>query len=174
MKTFKYILISSIIIFILNFPAHFAFEFLQFDIISYFFPTNESIFQHMKMIFTVYMLFYLILLYMKKKIGCENIALAALVGSLSTIFSFLIIYLPVYFIFGESMIFTFILLFLAIVLGEFVASFILTKKDYKYLNIISLVIIFIIFFINAYLTYNPKENFFFYDENKNTYNIVYK
>ena len=87
---------------------------------------------------------------------------------------FLLIYLPITTIFKENMIVTFILLFLSIFLGQYLGNKILRKKDYKYLNYISLFIILIILILNASLTYNPLNNFFFLDKIHKTYGVVYK
>ena len=84
------------------------------------------------------------------------------------------IYLPLTLIFKENLIVTFILLFLTIMLGEYVGNFILLKKDYKSLNYISLFIILLILILNVSLTYNPLSNFLFYDYIHHTYGIVYK
>lgn len=174
MKNFKYILISSIIIFCLNFPAHFLFDILNNDIIAVFFPTNESIFQHMKMIFTCYFIFYLILFIISKKFSYNNVFLTNLISSTATITLFLIVYLPVYLRFGELMIFTLILLFLTILFGQFVSNFFLKKEDYKAFNIISIVLIVTIFIIGGYLTYNPIKTMLFWDPEHETYEIVTK
>ena len=174
MKNFKYILISSIIIYALNFLAHFVFGILPLDIIAVFFPTNESIFQHMKMIFSCFFIFYLILFIVRRKFNFENVFLTNLAASVSTICIFLIIYLPVYFRFGENMIFTFILLFIAIFLGQLISSIFLERKEYKYMDIISVILIAIIFIIFGYLTYNPIENFLFWDPQSETYERVFK
>ena len=174
MKKFKYVLISSIIIFILHFPAHFTFDVLPYTPIGYFFPVNESIFEHMKMIFTCFMIFYLILGFFKERMDLNNLLTGALVSSITTIISFLIVYLPIVLIFKENMLVTFILLFLAINLGEFISTFIIYRKDYKSANFISLFIILLIFIFNAYLTYNPLKNFFFLDKKHHTYGVVYK
>ena len=174
MKNFKFILISSIIIYGLNFLAHFMFDIFSNDIIAVFFPTNESVFQHMKMIFSCFTIFYFILFILRRRFDFENVFLAGLISSLSCIASFLIIYIPIYLRFGENMIFTFILLFLTILLGQYIGYFILKKKDYKIGEIISIIIIFIIFIINGYLTYNPIENFIFWDPQHETYERVLK
>ena len=174
MKKFKYILFSTIIIFILNFPAHFLFDFWPLKFIGYFFPVNESIFQHLKMMFTCFMLFYIFLFFFKKSLALENITLSALVSSLSTIIIFLLIYLPITAIFKENMIVTFIILFLSIFLGQYLGNKILRKKDYKYLNYLSLFIILIILIFNASLTYNPLKNYLFYDALHKTFDIVIK
>ena len=164
MKNFKYILISSIIIYALTFLAHFVFDIFQNDIIAVFFNTNESIFQHMKMIFTCFFIFYFILFIVRRKFHFENVFLTNLISSISCIAFFLIIYIPVYLRFGESMIFTFILLFISF----------LVKEDYSLINIISVVLISIIFIIGGYLTYNPIESFIFWDPQNETYERVLK
>lgn len=174
MKNFKYILISSIIIYGLTFLAHFTFDILQNDIIAVFFPTNESIFQHMKMIFTCYFIFYFILFIVRRKFKFQNVFLANLVASISCIAFFLVIYIPTYLRFGEHMIFTFILLFVAIMFGQYIASSFLKKNDYKQIDIFSIILISIIFVILGYLTFNPIENFIFWDPQHETYDIVSK
>lgn len=174
MKNFKYILISSIIIFLLCFPAHFVFDILENDIIAVFFPTNESIFQHMKMVFTVFFIFYFILFIVRRKFHFENVLLTDLISSISTITFFLVIYIPIYLRFGEHMILTFILLFLAILFGQYIGSRFLEKTDYRQIDILSIILISIIFIICGYLTYHPMENFIFWDPEHETYERVLK
>lgn len=174
MKNFKYILISSIIIFVLNFPAHFIFDIFQNDIIAVFFPTNESIFQHMKMIFTCFFIFYFILFIIRRKFHFENIFLANLIASIGCVTFFLIIYIPVYLRLGEHMIFTFVLLFISILFGQYISSTFLKKKDYKQIEILSIILISIIFIISGYLTYHPIKNFIFWDSQHETYERVLK
>lgn len=174
MKNFKYILVSSIIIFVLNFPAHFIYDITKSDILGIFFPTNESIFQHMKMIYTTFFIFYLILFIVRRKFKYENIFLTNLVSSISTIAFFLTIYLPIYNRFGESMIFTFILLFIAIIFGQYIGYIFLDRKNYKSVNILSIILITIIFIIFGYLTFNPIENRLFWDPKHETYARVKK
>ena len=72
------------------------------------------------------------------------------------------------------MIFTFILLFITILLGQMVGSIFLKKGDYGVINIISIILIAIIFIINGYLTYQPIENMLFWDPKHETYEIVSK
>lgn len=170
----KYILISSIIIFLLNFPAHFIFDFFQNDIIAAFFPTNESIFQHMKMIFTCFFIFYFILFIVRRRFQYHNIFLTNLISSLSCIAFFLSIYIPIYLRFGENMIFTFILLFIAILFGVYVGSYIIKKDSYKYLDFGGIILVLIIFAVNGYLTYYPIKNFIFWDPEHETYERVLK
>lgn len=72
------------------------------------------------------------------------------------------------------MIFTFILLFTTILLDQMVGSIFLKKGDYGVINIISIILIAIIFIINGYLTYQPIENMIFWDPQHETYEIVSK
>ena len=72
------------------------------------------------------------------------------------------------------MIFTFILLFITILLGQMVGSIFLKKEDYRIINTISIILIAIIFIINGYLTYQPIENTLFWDPQHETYEIVSK
>lgn len=72
------------------------------------------------------------------------------------------------------MIFTFILLFITILLGQMVGSIFLKKEDYRIINTISIILITIIFIINGYLTYQSIENMLFWDPQHETYEIVSK
>ena len=72
------------------------------------------------------------------------------------------------------MIFTFILLFIAILFGQYMGSSFLKKDDYKQTEIVSLILISIIFVIAGYLTYHPIENFIFWDPQSETYERVLK
>lgn len=72
------------------------------------------------------------------------------------------------------MIFTFILLFLTIMVGQYVGSRFLKKKDYKQIEILSIILIAIVFIISGYLTYHPIESFIFWDPEHETYERVLK
>lgn len=174
MKNFKYAVISSIIIFMLTVVVHFVYDILNFDLIAIFFPTNESIFQHMKMIYTSFFIYYLVLYIIRRRLKFNNIFLTNLISVVITIVFFLVIYLPFRFRFGEVMIFTFILLFISILLGQYLSYSYLKKEDAKTINIFSLIVIAIIFIIFAYLTFNPIHNDMFWDPEHETYEKVTK
>ena len=72
------------------------------------------------------------------------------------------------------MIFTFILLFISILLGQYLSYSYLKKEDAKTINIFSLIVIAIIFIIFAYLTFNPIHNDMFWDPEHETYEKVTK
>ena len=174
MKKFKYILISSIILFIIMSISHFIHDFLSIDIIAIYFPINESIFQHMKLIYTSFFIFYLVLYLLKRKFKFNNIFLTNLISVLTCIISFLAIYLPIFFNIGDNMIFTFILLFISILLGQFISYNLLLKEKRVSLNILAISFIVIIFIIFGYLTFNPIHNDLFWDFKNRTYEKVTK
>ena len=161
-------------LFVLSSIVHFVYDIFNLDIIALVFPVNESIFQHMKMIFTAYFIFYIGLFLLREKLKINNIFLTNLISVVICIVFFLVIYLPVRFRFGENMIFTFILLFLSFLVSQ-EASYCFLKKDYnKGIDVLSLSIIFILFIIFAYFTFNPIENDFFWDPEHETYERVIK
>ena len=70
------------------------------------------------------------------------------------------------------MIFTFILLFISILLGQYLSYTFLRKENYKSMNIISIIPLIIIFIIFAYFTFNPIHNDIFWDSEHETYEKV--
>ena len=167
-------LIAVIGIFILNFIFHFAYSTLPNTLFSIFFPVNESIFEHMKLIFSS-TVFYGIADYFilrKNNLNTNNSFFATLVNALSTIVIFLMIWLPIYYKMGENMFITILLLFIAIIIGQVLSYFILSKDfKFKYLNIVSIISIIIIYIIMAYFTYNPLKVDFFFDPIDEKYGI---
>ena len=158
----------------LNVLVHYVYNILSFDIIAIIFPTNESIFQHMKMIFTSFFIFYLILFFMKRRFKYNNIFLTNIISVLVSIIFFLSIYLIIRFRFGEIMIVTFILLFISIMLGQALSYNFLKKDNDASLNMLSLIIIVITFIIMGYFTFNPLHNDMFWDSEHETYEKVTK
>ena len=154
--------------------VHFVYDILKLDIIAIFFPTNESIFQHMKMIFTSFFIFYAILYFMKRRFKYNNIFLTSIISVTICIVFFLTIYLIVRFRFGEVMIFTFILLFISIMLAQALSHNFLKKDNYTILNILSIIIIVMVFAGFGYFTFNPLHNDMFWDYEHETYEKVTK
>lgn len=170
MKTKKFIFINSIIIFSLAAISHFVYEYLPNNFTAIFFPVNESIWEHMKLLYTPFIIDIIILYITFKKLNIvyHNLALSALISSIFSIFVYLIIYLPVFVIFGNNLIFDIILLFLVIIGSQILQLYILKKEasDYTNFSIIMIILIYIIF---GFLTYFPPRNFMFYDYSENKY-----
>ena len=108
----------------------------------------------------------------KNNLNTNNSFFATLTNALSTIVIFLIIWLPIYYKMGENMFITILLLFIAIIIGQVLSYFILSKDfKFKYLNIVSIISIIIIYIIMAYFTYNPLKVDFFFDPIDEKYGI---
>lgn len=171
LKTIK--LIAIINIFLISFPAHFFYDFFPNPLTAIFFPVNESIFEHLKIIFTSTLIYGLIdyLILRLNNIKFNNFLFQLFFTSFISIPVFLIIYLPVHFIIGEYLILTLLLLFITYIVSQLISYYILTSKSEPFLNIISIPLIIIIYSIFTYLTYNPPQNYFFYDTLTNSYGI---
>lgn len=171
LKTSK--LIAILNIFIISFPAHFLYKFFPNTITSILFPVNESIFEHLKIIFTSILLYGIIdyLILKLNNIKYHNYLFSLFFTSFISIPIFLILYLPIHFILGEYLIITLLLLFITYLISQIISYYILTNKQNTYLNIISIPLIIIIYSIFAYLTYKPPINYFFYDTTTNSYGI---
>lgn len=167
-------ILAIFIIYILNFIFHFAYDVFPNTLFSIFFPVNESIFEHQKLIFSAFMFYGIIDYFITKKQGVNKASffLSLIVSAFSAIGIFLLIWLPIYYKIGENMIITFIVLFIAIVLAQVISYYIL-KHDFKsdYIPILSIILIVITYVVAAYLTYNPPKYKFFFDTKDEKYGI---
>lgn len=166
-------IIAIFAIFILMSLFHFAYELLPNTLFAILFPVNESIFEHMKLIFTTFVIYGIIDYFLLKKFDFprNNFFLNILVSALSCIGIFLIIWLPIYYKIGENMIITFLFLFTSIMFSQIISYYILKCKNNQLLNYISIVLIVILIIILAYFTYYPLFNDFFFDPMKEKYGI---
>lgn len=171
LKTIK--LIAILNIFLISFPAHFFYNFFPNTITSILFPVNESIFEHMKIIFTSTLIYGLIdyILLKLNNINFNNFLFQLFYTSFISIPIFLIIYLPIRFLIGEYLIITLLLLFITYLISQIISYYLLTTKSMPFLNILSIPLVIIIYSIFTYLTYNPPKNYLFYDTQTNSYGI---
>ena len=175
LKNFK--ILSCFIIFVICFLFHFLYEWFPNNVFAIFFPVNESIWEHMKIIYSS-VVFYTIIDYLflkKKHLPINNIFTSAFLSSLLGIICYLIIYLPIYHFVGENMLISILLLFIIIIFTQYISYIILSKENNNILNIISIIFIIIGYIIFGYLTYNPIENYLFFDKKEEKYGInIYK
>ncbi len=167
----KKIILNSILIFLLCSLFHFMYNFFPCFLTGLFFPVNESIFEHLKMINSAVIVFSLISNLFYKE---ENLFFRTYLRSMSEIIILLIIYLPCYYLFGEVMILTLIILFIAILLGEIIVSKISKERHYLYINTVSAIIIIINIIMFSYFTYNPPMMELFKDPKDKIYGIKSK
>ncbi len=166
-------LLGLFLIFLLCFPIHFIYDFLPNSFFSIFAPVNESIWEHMKLIFTSYVFYGIFdyLLLKKNKISFNNFLLQLFIIPIIGIILYLLIFIPIYNNFGENMIISIGLLFFIIIFEQILSYYILSFKEIKYQNIIGIVGIIITYIIFGYLTYNPPENYIFFDISNSKYGI---
>ena len=145
-------IIGVFIIFALCFPLHFLYDWFPNIISSIFLPVNESIWEHMKLIITSFLLY-------------------SIIETLIGIILYLLIFLPIYKIIGENMIISIALLFIIIITEQIISYFITISKEIKGEKIIGTIGIIIVYIIFTVLTYFPIENYIFYDVTTNSYGI---
>lgn len=171
LKTIKVIGVFGI--FLLCFLFHFLYEWLPNSLFSIFFPVNESIWEHMKLIYTSFVVYGIVdyILLNKNKIQFNNFLLQLFIIPIIAIILYLIIFIPIYNNFGENMIISIGLLFLVIVVEQFLSYHLLRYRKIKCQNIIGIIGIILVYIIFGYLTYRPLENYVFFDTIENKYGI---
>lgn len=163
-------------IFIISFACHFLYDLLPNPIFSIFSPVNESIFEHMKIIFSSILIYSPIeyFIFKSKKIPFNNFLLSNLIMGISGIIIYLIIFIPIYNMIGENMLISISLLLLVYIIVEFIGTFLLRKHKIAFSNIIAILGIIIVYTIFGYLTYFPIQGELFIDPIKNQYGIIQK
>lgn len=176
MKKIKFI--GVIVIFLLTVLYHFLYDWLPNPVFSVFFPINESIWEHMKLlysgIFTWGVIEYFI--FRKKDISYRNFFSTLFLEMVTSIMIYLIMYLPLYNVFGENMVISIGLLIIVIILEEIFSYYLLSySKENRILDRISILFIVLGFVVFLCFTYDPPRNYIFYDTVSNKYGIdIYK
>lgn len=166
-------IISTIGIFLLCFLFHFLFDWLPSSITAIFFPVNESIWEHMKLLFSA-VVFYGIIDYIilqKFKIKYNNFFTSLFVSAITIIPIYLIMFLPIYYKIGENMIITIGIMLLSIIFSQIINFKIFKKNKFDKLNIFSFILIIISYIIFAYLTYFPIKKPLFFDIKEEKYGL---
>ena len=154
-----------IFLFLLSFLWHFMYDWFPSVLTSIFFPVNESIWEHMKIIF--YCLFIGSVLEKKGNNYYLNILVKPLVGVLF----YLIIFIPLYLIFGESMFISISLMLFTYIIMELLGIKI-SKQEELNIKVLPIIIIILISILFSILTYYPLHNFLFFDSVKLGYGIL--
>lgn len=176
MKKIK--IIGVIITFLLTVLYHFLYEWFPNPIFEVFFPVNESIWEHMKLLYSGILTFNIIeyIIYRKKNINTNNFFTVTFLMMITSIILYLIIYLPLYDMFGENMIISISLLVIVIILEQIFSYYLLNYgKENKLLNKISIILIILGYVTLLSLTINPPRNYIFYDIVEHKYGVdIYK
>lgn len=160
-------------IFLLSFICHFIFDLFPNVLFSIFFPVNESIWEHMKILFTATLLYSFIdkIILKKLNVNYNNYYLQLFISAFISIPIYLIIYLPIYNFIGENMFVSIFLLLIVYIIMQYISYKIMQKKETKIPNYIFSILIILTYIIFIYLTYNPPQNYIFYDSENEIYGI---
>ena len=174
MKKIK--VIGVFIIFILSFVSHFMYNWIPNNIFGILFPVNESIWEHMKLLATPVLIFSIFeyIIYKKKDVTFNNFLFSYAISIILGIIVYLILYLPIHYIFGHSIWIAIIILFITFMFIQIISYYIMNYNEIKHSNIIGLLSIIFMYFIFGYLTYNPIDSDLFYDTQKKIYGIPNK
>ena len=170
----KITIISTIAIFLFSALSHFIYDWFPNIFTSIFFPVNESIWEHTKMIFTTMMFWGIIEYFIISNHGKKNFSTALVISTIITIIFLVATFTPIYYVMNEqeNMVVTLIIYFISIVVGQIISYFILKQqREFNLLNIISIVSIPIIFTVYGILTYYPIKSGLFYDFQNNKYGL---
>lgn len=171
LKTIK--IIAVIGIFAISFLSHFAYDLFPNVLFSIFFPVNESIWEHMKILFTSTLLYGFIdyILLKKNNIQFNNFKSQLFFTAFISIPIYLIIYLPIYNLIGENLFVSIFIMIIVYAITSYISYKMLRSENFKSFNSISIYLIIIMYFIFTYLTYFPIHNYIFFDTSENKYGI---
>ena len=165
-------IINIILFFALSFLWHFMYDWFPNFLTSIFFPVNESIWEHMKIIFGVIVFGSLISLILMNKfhIKHNNFYVEIITKAVLGVLFYLIIFIPLYKWLGENMFISISLMLITYIYVEIIGYKILKLNEMN-INILPIILIFLCYILFFLLTYYPPHNFIFFDEIKLIYGI---
>ncbi len=171
-KNRRFVVINAILTFAIGFLVHNIYHWIPCTITTIF-PVNESLFEHMKLIYISPIIASLLVYFYFKKNNhlINNYLFGLIVSTIFNIIIFYLVYLPIYYEFGQSMFMTLSIYFITLVLSNYLYYLIIEMNNNKKLNRISFIMLIIIGFILTYFTYKPLRIDFFKDNKNDTYGI---
>jgi len=171
MKRIKVLMI--VIAFILSFPIHFMDDLFPSFITSIFFPVNESIWEHMKIVYTSILVTSITeyFIYKKKNIKVNNFVINIPIISIIGIIIYLLLYLEIDKIIPHNLFISLTLLLIVFIICEVISYYILNLNKLRYEKIIGIVLIVLSYIIFTYFTYYPIKSYIFLDTVTNSYGI---
>ena len=168
----KLMIITTLIAFLLCFPFHFVYDKFPNFITSILFPINESIWEHMKLLFGSLIISGIIekIVLTKQKEDTTNICFANYISALSSVPIFLIMFLPIYNTIGENFKITILLMLITIIISKYISYKISNKKD-LYLENKTIILVIITYILFGILTYYPIDNSIFIDTERFYFNV---
>ena len=171
MKKIKIFII--ILEFVLSFPIHFIHDKFPCFLTSIFFPVNESIWEHMKIIYTSILLSSIIeyFIYKKKNIPTNNFIISIPISAVVGIVFYLVIYLIIDIFIPHNFFVAIVIMFITYIFFNIVSYFILNKKEIPNQKELGISLILISYIIFTHLTYYPPKNYLFIDQLTRTYGV---
>lgn len=166
-------IINVVFLFLLSFLWHFVYDWFPNNIFALFFPVNESIWEHMKIIYYCLLMGSILefVLCKKNNIKINNFYIEAMVKSILGVIFYLIIFVPFYLWLGESVLISISLMLITYIFMEYIGYKILTGEEMN-INILPVIIIVLGCVMFVILTFYPLHNFLFFDEVKFGYGIL--
>lgn len=166
-------IINVVFLFLLFFLWHFMYDWFSNTIFALVFPVNESIWEHMKIIYYCLLMGSILefVLCKKNNIKINNFYIEAMVKSILGVIFYLIIFIPFYLWLGESMLISISLMLITYIFMEYIGYKILTGEEMN-INILPVIIIALGCIMFVILTFYPLHNFLFFDEVKFGYGIL--
>ena len=170
LKRFKTISIFGM--FFLCFLTHFLYNWFPNPLFSIFFPVNESIWEHMKMMTSSILIWSALEYFGFKRCRCNhnNFVLSVFLEMILSVVIFLLIYLPIYHFTGSIFILNLIVLFITLYFVNVIGFYILTLRP-LHKEVLSIIGIVLFYIIMGILTYNPPFNYIFFDNTEHKYGI---
>lgn len=171
MKLKKLKLFGSILAFILCFPLHFLYSKYPSIITSIIAPVNESIWEHMKILFGSIILSGVTqkIIVKSKKYDYKNVCISNYIAAISSILIFLLLYIPIYITLGENFVITILVMTITIIISESISYYIIKyKKDLRMENT-AIFLVILTYFIFGILTFFPIKVSLF----KDPINLIY-
>ena len=153
--------------------VHYLYMWLPNTLFSIFFPVNQSLWEHMKMLFTSILIVSFIdyIIFKKWHITNTNFSTNAFLSSSLSVPIFLFLHFVFDKQLGYHIIINIIILIFVIILSQIISYYVLQNKFLKHLGYISLISIVVIYIVLGLLTYYPPKNDVFYDKENNKYGI---
>ena len=149
------------------------YEWFPNPVFSIIFPVNESIWEHMKMLYSTVLVYSIVEYFILKRFDIDNhnFLLTTFLKSIIIIPIYLLMFLPLYNVFGENMFISISVMLISILIVNFIGYLLLQTEELKYQNWISLALIIIVYVLMGYLTYRPPKTELFYDIKNEKYGI---
>lgn len=165
-------ILGVILAVIYSFILHFLYDKAPCFLTSVITPVNESLFEHMKLLFSSIILSGITqkIITKKLKLNYNNVCFSNFISALISIPIFLVMFMPIHYNFNHNLFITILIMIIAIIISEYIGYIIMNKKDLKLENktIFFVIIAYVIFTI---FTYFPVKSDFFIDSLTNSYGI---